>query len=266
MNQERRKVSLIGLGWLGAELAAELLAKGYDSSGTVTSVEKADQLHARGIKAEVWKFDSNAPKPPTGVADAAILIITLPPRGNYAEWLEALRYLVNSASDDCLLVYTGSTGVYRQGLSDTVSIAKEDAALSEGPLLQVEQLIMNAGKPWLIFRLAGLVGGTRQPARFLAGKVGVKAPDAPVNLVHRDDVVQCISAVLAAGVSNEVFNVCSDVHPLKREYYPEMARRSGLIPPEFDLTDKSSGYLVSNEKVKSFTGIQLRYPDPFLFD
>jgi nucleoside-diphosphate-sugar epimerase len=260
-----KKIAIIGLGWLGYPLAQAFTAAGYEVSGTTTSPGKADSFRKEGIYTEVWAFDEGSNTAPKCLASADIAIITLPPRKNYLIWLQALRTVCSGASANALLIYTSSTGVYRNQTTSSF-IATEDIEIGESPLAIAEEILKNSGKNYLIFRLAGLAGGGRNPARFLAGKINIKGGLSPVNLVHQTDVVQAIMLSIQADIRNEIFNVCSDEHPLKKDYYPDMAKKYGFPVPQFDVTDQSSGYTVSNIKIKQQTGLCLKYPHPFNFE
>jgi nucleoside-diphosphate-sugar epimerase len=261
-----KRIAIIGLGWLGEPLAKELCQAGYAVSGTTTRQDKVERLQAEGISAEQWVFDSSNPTVPACMEGAEIVLITLPPRRTYDTWLEALAFLSEKAAPNALLIYTGSTGVYRSAESKHISIAREDDDIPDSPLARAEAIISNSGHSYLIFRLAGLVGGERNPARFLAGKVDVKGGEAPINLVHRVDVIRAIMLALEKAIVNETINICSDEHPIKKDFYPALAIRNGMTPPQFDPADTQKGYQVDNSKMKSLLGIALKYPDPFQFE
>lgn len=261
-----RRIAIIGLGWLGEPLAKELSKGGYIVSGTTTRQDKVERLQSEGILAEQWIFDTANPEAPSCLAGAEIVLITLPPRRAYSTWLAALAFLAEKAALNALLIYTGSTGVYRGRESAGPGMAKEGDEIPDSPLARAEAIISNSGHPYLIFRLAGLVGGDRNPARFLAGKTDVKGGDAPVNLAHRSDVISAIRLALDKEIHNEIINICSDEHPLKKDFYPTLASKNGMTPPQFDATDTGKGYQVDNGKMKSLLGLHLKYPDPYQFE
>jgi nucleoside-diphosphate-sugar epimerase len=261
-----KRIAIIGLGWLGEPLAKELSEAGYAVSGTTTRQDKVARLQSEGIPAEQWIFDSSNAQVPVCLDGADIVLITLPPRRAYDTWLEALAFLSEKAAASALLIYTGSTGVYRGTESVHISKAGEGDEIPDSPLARAESVIRHSGHPYLIFRLAGLVGGERNPARFLAGKVDVKGGEAHVNLVHRVDVIRAIMLALEKAIVNETMNICSDEHPIKKDFYPALAIRNGMTPPQFDPADTQKGYQVDNSKMKSLLGIHLKYPDPYHFE
>jgi nucleoside-diphosphate-sugar epimerase len=261
----QNKMLIVGFGWLGKPLGMALQKEGYLVSGTCRSAEKQLHLADNDLPAEQWEFNPTHPVAPAACADTDVLIITLPPGGNYTHWHAAIHLLCAAVRQDATIIFTSTTGVYRMGLEDRIAVATEDLILKDNPLLEAERLVQASGRPNVILRLAGLAGGERRASRFLAGKKGVKAAKAPVNLVHREDVIQAICACIAKGITNQVINICSDLHPAKQDYYTAMAIRAGLEPPQFEPSEESS-YVVDNRKMKELLGIQLKFPDPFDFE
>ena len=49
MKEERKKIAILGCGWLGLPLATSLLSKGYEVKGSTTSESKLDVLKNAGI-------------------------------------------------------------------------------------------------------------------------------------------------------------------------------------------------------------------------
>ena len=49
MKEERKKIAILGCGWLGLPLAKSLLSKGYEVKGSTTSESKLDVLKNAGI-------------------------------------------------------------------------------------------------------------------------------------------------------------------------------------------------------------------------
>lgn len=259
-----RKIGIVGLGWLGEPLGQALQTMGMEVFGTCRSEEKKQLLRQKGLSADIWEFGGHVTCP-DWLKEIDVLMITLPPGGNYPRWHEAIRMLVNVVGAQTKVLITSTTGVYRMGLKRSISIVTEKEDLSENPLLEAEQIVQQSQRPNVIFRLAGLVGGSRQPGRFLAGKKDVADPLAPVNLVHREDVVAAIVKAITLDISDLVINVCCDEHPTKQAFYTQMALKAGLEVPEFAAAESTTAYAVDNSLMKHLLGIQLKYPDPFLF-
>ena len=124
-------------------------------------------------------------------------------------------------------------------------------------MLSAEEVVQNANAT--ILRLAGLYGYGRQPGRRLAGQE-VTGGDAPVNLVHRDDVVSVLVKVIEENIRG-VFNVCADTHPSRKEVYTAQAERLGFEPPRFVEPHEADYKEVSSEKLKGL-GYEFQHGNP----
>ena len=115
-----------------------------------------------------------------------------------------------------------------------------------------------------ILRLAGLVGPSRHPGRFFAGK---SAPDGQhgVNLVHLQDVIAAIELLLQAPKGGRIYNICAPKHPARGVFYPQMARELGLPVPVFsDNPENGSGKIVDGSRICNELGFEYQYPDPLV--
>ena len=77
-----------------------------------------------------------------------------------------------------------------------------------------------------IIRFGGLLGDDRHPITFLAGKTNVENPDAPVNLIQREDCIGIIEKILNQveyDIWGETFNAVAPQHPTRKAYYQKKA-------------------------------------------
>ncbi|PPL18383.1 NAD-dependent dehydratase [Oceanisphaera arctica] len=228
------RVAVIGLGWLGEPLAKALQALGWRVAGTTTTEAKAERLRSEGINALVW--DINEPLPsawPVGLA-ADTLVLCVPPGkvDDYAETLERVAALAAKAGVSRLL-FTSATSVYGGLGSKTEADAGPDSARGER-MLSAEQAVRHSGIPLVLcLRLSGLVGGNREPGRFLAGR-SFEGGNEPVNLVAQEDLLRFIPAIMARHDWPEVLNASAPHHPSRREFYTRAAQLRDLPPPQFD--------------------------------
>ena len=263
-----KTVSVIGCGWLGLPLGEALLADGYAVRGSTTRPEKLAQLQAAGIEGRQLKLlPDGIEGDPGPLLGSETLILNTPPGRRRegvplyaAEVGQLLARLPGSAVQR--LLFVSSTSVYGEGRGEV----DEETVLSPvrgtgKALVEAEAAVRATGLAVTVLRPGGLVGGDRQPGRFLAGKTGLANGAAPVNLVHRDDLIAVIRAVLAQAVWGETFNVVADRHPSRAEFYPAAARALGLEPPTF-APEPGDGKRIRNERLKARLGFQFRYPDP----
>ena len=70
-----------------------------------------------------------------------------------------------------------------------------------------------------IIRPCGLMGEDRHPIKMLAGRSGVKSPNAPVNLVNRDHVNSIIIKAVAGKLNAPIIHAVSEPHASRENYY-----------------------------------------------
>jgi hypothetical protein len=67
-------------------------------------------------------------------------------------------------------------------------------------------------------------GEDRHPVKFLAGRENLENPNAPINLIHQEDCIGIINAILSQQVWGETFNVVTPYHPTRAEYYTQSCK------------------------------------------
>lgn len=267
-------ISIIGCGWLGLPVAQSLLKKSYQVNGSTTRPEKLSQLKEEGIKPFLVDLRKRADRDTTlslqACLEATILLINIPPGRRNPHVLEVfpaqMKYLIQQIllSPIQKVLFISSTSVYQpQNKVITEDDATQPIRASGQALLQVEQLFQQQSQfQTSILRMSGLYGGTRHPGRFLAGKQNLANGEAPVNLVHLDDCIGVIEQVIEQEKWGELYNVCSDEHPTRREMYTSAARKLGLTPPHFAENATLTFNIISNQKVKQDLAYSFRYPNP----
>ncbi|MCB9771078.1 MAG: SDR family oxidoreductase [Candidatus Omnitrophica bacterium] len=264
-------VSVLGCGWLGFSLAQALLNEGYFVKGSTTTLEKIPVLKKAGIFSLYLQV--NGVVVGEGVEDffkSQIVIITLPFRRDfldprdYQKQIRAIIFECEKSAQVKRVIFTSSTSVY----PDQIGTALEDVAFSpddnRGKVLREieKELLGNTHFSSTIVRFAGLYGPKRKIGGFLAGKKELSGGNNRVNLIHRDDAVGIIAAIIRQGVGGEIFNGCSDIHPTRNELYTAAAKAMGLTVPEFCDEAETVSKIVSNEKVKKILGYKFIHPDP----
>jgi len=243
----KKKIGIIGCGWLGLPLAEFLIDKGYIIHGTTTNINKLPLLEKEGINPYLINV---SPSKIVGAIAAfldplEVLIINIPPklRGagekeSYTAKIELLHKAILESSVE-KVIFISSTSVY----GDCVGSVSEDTiplpSTSSGmQLLECEQLLLNCKKlQSTILRLGGLIGPKRHPITMLSGKKGLKNGNAPVNLIHLNDCISIIYKILENDLFSFLYNVVANEHPIKQEYYRSMAQRRNLIPPSYITTE-----------------------------
>lgn len=267
------KISVIGLGWFGAEFARQLRDV-HEITGSKTTDEGAEALRAEGVDAvklaldPEWSADEATTAKLTA-ADAAVVNIP-PPRGRedaaafYARQSEAICRHLNAGGAKHV-VFISSTGVFGANQNRCDEDTDPDPSRGAGRILFDAERYFSEhflGRVSVI-RPGGLCGGDRFPGRFLAGRRDVAGRLHPVNLVHRTDLIALTRAVLEGGFDRRIFHAVARAHPNKEEFYTRAAVSLGLEPPTFDPTDDTEGKYISAEKSKQASGTTFRYDDPF---
>lgn len=254
------RISILGCGWLGLPLAAALVEDGHEVRGSTTTPGKLGEIEAAGATPHLIKL---APEPEGQTDDffgANLLIVTIPPRDAevFLQRLASALAVARSQGTPWFL-YTSSTSAYdaRGTVVDETDPTPPATARSKR-MRDAESLFLTPPVDATILRLGGLYGPGRDPGAFLAGKQQVSGPDQPVNLVHRDDVIGVVRAVIEQDARNQIFNVVADEHPSKRAFYTARANAAGLEPPTF-ADDAVPGKTVSNRKVKDVLGYAFQH-------
>jgi nucleoside-diphosphate-sugar epimerase len=248
------KCAFVGLGWLGIPLANFLTSKGFEISGTTRSSEKQQQLSAKGWEVICWDASTDESIPTIFFEACELVILNIPPgklieNNRYAEVCCSIATAIPSTSK---VLFISTTGIY----PDDALTTNEDEFLRTPYLkenlfaLTEEGLEVILKEHLTIVRFAGLIGPNRNPARFLAGKTDVPNPNAPVNLIHLNDCIQIIDAIITQNKWGEIYNGCASDHPTRQEYYTAMCERFGLVPPTFSVISTISKLVVNTKSMQ----------------
>lgn len=257
-------ISILGLGWLGLPLALTLKQSGYEILGSCRTDDKKRQLDNQGISAWIYHLGQTAP-PALSTADWVVLNIP-PGRKN----LDPTRFFAHmrQLSDDILdgpcqhLLFISTTSVY----GDLEGVVTEDTQprpnTESGKVhWQLEQHLLNTGRA-SILRLAGLVGPRRHPLKYLAGRQLDHGQQA-VNLIHLDDVIRAIIAMMHPRHVGQVYHLAATEHPARNDFYTWAAQHAGLPEPLFGNHDGQTGKVVDPSKTLDALGLALKYPSPY---
>ncbi len=265
-------IAILGCGWLGLPLGAELAKAGYRVKGSTRNEEKMATLSSSGIRP--FRISVEEGVRGEAVADffaADLLVITLPPgRGGAdveARYPRQLQNIMAAAEGVPRILFTSSTGIYGRAAGRVTEQTPPDLSTSRGRALAGAEAAVSgkAGERATILRLAGLVGGDRHPARWLAGRKDLPGGEDPVNLVRRADVLGVILALIRRDQWGAVYNVVADEHPTRRVFYTHAAAQRSLDPPSFLPADGGDGKMVVNDKLKHELGYTLLFPEPMLW-
>jgi nucleoside-diphosphate-sugar epimerase len=264
----KKRLSIVGLGWFGMELA-KALSEAYSVFGTKRSVLVEDSE----IRILPLSFNPEPVGAPLSeVFDAEMLVLNIPPNSRQENAEDDYRKMMDTILDAIALspieraVFVSSTGVFgdHEGRVDEATIPIPTTTGGR-ILFEAEQKFLSISScETFVLRPSGLVGGTRHPVKYLAGRKGVGGRLNPINLVHREDLIAMTAGLLrTTELKGRVFHAAAKVHPLKEEYYTTMAQKFGLETPSFDQEDDSKGKEVDAEESKKNLKVKFHYDDPF---
>jgi len=270
-----KKVSIIGLGWLGEATGLLLQSQGYQVLGSSTRLEKVEILRKRGLDAVQFSL-TPAPEGTdySRLFDSEILVVTLPPRSRqgdgelYLQQLASLRELIAESSVK-QLIFISSTGIYpNESKSSLYTEAEPINTSNAGNLVlhQAEALMESPSSYQLtVLRMGGLMGADRIPGTYFSGKEQVVG-HTRVNFIHQADAARMVAWVINQGLWNQTFNGVAPEHPFRREVYAKNSSTLGILPPASyqEAADEKEGRWISSEKVRA-TGFTFNFPNPLDF-
>ena len=257
----RSKIGVLGAGWLGGPLIKELLNIGYQVNAGSRTRERLNFLPKRdGL--QLFEIDIQPNKiigDITGFLDIDLIIINIPPNRNAAG--EQFYKLVEAINNSRIrqVIFVSSTSVY----APLNQVLEEDEGMEnpESTLYQSEVHFKKMGLPTTILRFAGLMGPKRYPGRFFRGKPVIKAGNTPVNMLHLNDAVGVIRAVLEANCPSGIFNVCASTHPSRKAFYTKAMQLKQLDIPKFIEEGSLPLRTVSNHKIIQKLGYTFEVDD-----
>jgi len=277
------RVLIVGCGYVGLPLGAELVRQGHEVFGLRRTAAAEAQLRAAGVRplaGDVTKPETLAELPgpfdwvvncvASGGGDAAAYRQTyLQGTANLLAWL--------APHPPKKFLYTSSTGVYGQTDGSVVKETSptEPEAETAKVLVETEKLLLAASAgsrpPAIILRVAGIYGPGRGYAfkQFLKNEARLEGDGSRVmNMIHRDDLIGCIIAALNSGRPGEIYNVVDDEPVTQAHFYQWLADSLGKNPPPSVPEDPgalrkrgATHKRVSNRKLKMEIGWPFLYPN-----
>jgi len=280
------RVLIIGTGYIGLPLGAELARRGHEVSGLRRDASGAPALTTVGIQpmiADITRPATLAKLPnhfdwvvncvaSGGGGAEDYRRVYLQGMRNIIEWLTTRRRDAGAPR----LVYTSSTSVYGQNdgsLVDEKSPA-EPATETGRVLVDTEQALLETGRKKnfaaIILRVAGIYGSERGYwfKQFLKGEARLESTGSRfLNMIHRDDVIGCAIAALERGAAGEIYNAVDDEPVSQFDFFSWLAGSLGRPMPAMAAENIESSRKrgvtnkkISNDKLKTQLGYSFKYP------
>jgi nucleoside-diphosphate-sugar epimerase len=283
------KCLIIGCGYVGLPLGAEMVRQGHEVFGLRRSAAAENELKAAGI--HPLAGDVTNPESLEGLPRNFDWVVNCVAAGgnedNYRQiYLEGNRNLASWLADSPpkRFVYTSSTSVYGQndGSVVTEQSPAKPAANTAKVLVEAEKYLLDAACgarrrsphqifPAVILRVAGIYGPGRGHwfKQFLRGEARIEGDGSRfLNMIHRDDVVGCIVAALKNGHPGEIYNAVDDEPVSQLGFFRWLATTLDKpLPPVVSEDDafvrkrSVTNKWVSNRKLKVELGYQFKHPN-----
>ena len=263
-----KKLAIFGCGYLGYEIARQAQDKGWIVTALTRNEETALSLRSLGLSQVVvdeldgdsWhdSIDANQDYVVNCVGSSSHDV-----QGYVKSYVEGQESIMKWSEKGSVgtFVYTSSSSVYPQTGRRLVDETASSDGVSElgGLLLAAEQFGFPGGDSVgrsFVLRLGGLYG----PERHLLldsvrnGEELSGNGDRVLNLIHRDDAVSAIFAVLGSSESNigRIYNVTDGHHASRAEIVDWLSTKLGVEKPAFSEDDSEDhpNRKVSNDRIR----------------
>jgi nucleoside-diphosphate-sugar epimerase len=276
------RVLIVGCGYVGLPLGAELVKQGHEVFGLRRSPGGEAELTAAGLQpliADITKPEELAKLP--GPFDWVVNTVSSSKGGEeeYRQvYLQGTRNLMAWLAPTALkkFVYTSSTSVYGQTDGSVVkeSSPTEPASVTSQLLVETEKLLFDAAAatkfPAVILRVAGIYGPERGHLfqQYLRNEARIAGKGERIlNMIHRDDLVNVIIAALKNGRAGEIYNAVDDEPVAQIHFFRWLSETLGKWMPPFATEEENAARKrgltnkkVSNRKLKMELGVALKHP------
>jgi nucleoside-diphosphate-sugar epimerase len=275
------RVLIVGCGYVGVPLGAELVRLGHEVFGLRRNSEAESELKTAGIQpliGDVTKPDELKKLP----RDFDWVVNCVAAGGNaenYREvYLQGTRNLLDwlAPNPPKKFVYTSSTSVYAQNDGSQVKESSPTEPLAETSkiLVETEKVLLAAVAerqfPAVILRVAGIYGPDRGHwfKQFMKDAAHIEGNSSRcLNMIHRDDLAGCLIAALKNGRAGEIYNAVDDEPVSQLHFFQWLAQAvdKPLPPSEPENPDDNrkrgvTNKRVSNRKLKMELGHRFKYP------
>jgi nucleoside-diphosphate-sugar epimerase len=288
------RVLIVGCGYVGLPLGAELVRLGHEVFGLRRSATAENELKAAGIQPLFG--DVTQPETLAKLPQNFDWVVNCVAAGGDADdyrqiYLQGTRNLIEwlAPNPPKKFIYTSSTSVYGQTDGSQVKESSPTEPLVETAkiLVETENVLLVAVAerkfPAVILRVAGIYGPDRGHwfKQFLKNEARMEGDGSRfLNMIHRDDLIGCIIAALKSGRPGEVYNAADDEPVSQLHFFQWLAQALDKpLPPsepaavalarygaprENPAENRKRGVTnkrVLNRKLKMELGYQFKHPN-----
>lgn len=263
-------IAIIGAGWLGMPLAEHLSTQNWNIQLTKTTPEDVANLAQEGWQICQYQLGDSLP-PSLHYSDIAFL--NIPPRRKHftpekfvTNMCKLIDQLAQNGINKVLMISTTSVyGELSGDIVDTHCVAPNTESGKAHVIIE-QHLRATFLEHATIIRPAGLIGGKRHPINTLAGRTELTSPNNVVNLIHRDDLINIITAIINQAFWGKTCHLAAPDHPQRKDYYPWCAEQLQLTKPTFISNENSTentGKVINSQSLLEELSVNLRYPSPY---
>jgi len=235
------KISILGCGWYGLELAKEFIKNYYTVKGSTTTPEKLNSLQQLGIIPYLINLSEEEDQLNTDFFKCDLLIISIPPKRSSLEqhtFLSKIEKISKAAISENItnIIFISATSVYGDYNEKVNELTTPNPETESGKaILSAESLLKSIPEfTTTILRFGGLIGPNRDPGRFFAGKSAIPNGKAPVNLIHLSDCIGLTLSIIEKQTFGYTYNACATDHPTRSVFYTAASLKSGFEKPQFN--------------------------------
>jgi len=253
-----KTISVLGTGWLGYALAS-VLKDNFKVKVSIRTNIKKELYISEGLEPHLLNEENldSLDK----LLNCDYLFINFPPSksNNYLKFLNDI-YSHKNIKAIKKLIFISSTSIY----PNEQAIFSEDFMLKNPiskKVFDAENLVKS--KTHVIFRCSGLMGYNRIAGKYFAGK-SLDSENVKINYVHRDDGIRASVFVIENDI-NGIFNLCSSIHPSRKEVYLMNAKKYNFKKPIFENKKEYKNRIIDGSKIEKL-GFEYKYPNPLEYD
>jgi nucleoside-diphosphate-sugar epimerase len=276
------RVLIVGCGYVGLPLGAELARQGHEVFGLRRNALNDADLRSAGITPLVADITRPADFRKLPAPFDWIVNTVSSTRGSVDEYrevyLRGTRNLIEWLAPMLpqKFVYTSSTSVYGQtdGSSVKEDSPTEPASPTSQILVETEKLLIEAARavrfPAVILRVAGIYGPERGHLflQYLRNEAKIAGKgERIINMIHRDDLVGAIITTLRSARAGAIYNAVDDEPVTQLHFFRWLSETLGKWMPPFATEEENANRKrgltnkkVSNRRLKMELGYQFKYP------
>jgi len=279
---ERQRLFCFGYGYTADYLGHEL--QNSDTSwtigGTTRDEDRKNELLSRRVRARIYDEEHPLADPETLLNRLTHLLISVPPNADGDPIFNQYAAEISQLKNLKWLGYLSSTAVYgdRDGgtVSETSEARPNSARGSKRYLAEKQWLSLyeRYNIPVHIFRLTGIYGPGRSALDSVRAGMArrIEKPNHKFNRIQVEDIVQSLRYSFEKPNPGAIYNLADDVPAPSHEIIGHACdllgqRKPPIIPYEeanlapITLSFYNDNKHVSNNKIKTELGVQLKYPD-----